>query len=309
MRFFVIEVDLYLLLQSDPSGPEESRQDYQKSLLRKLNERAEVRLTSQGDKVSAEKWVAAIERDDRTEREHRNLELERSTTLTSQKGKCRKIQIFTIWNFISVRERNEEETPLTISALDKRYETVILPINGAATPFHISTIKVSESFFLMAAVCREGNSWFRMFLWLSKANTSIYALTFSIRVVLANKPTRSIKRMSTSKNCKCPTIPREELITMDIIGRTYRASNDKKDDVVPASNNLSHIHKLIVEIQKKFKDQEQERKQMEVRWILGVREKDNQSLVFNRVWSNKMHSSWIQARPILNWKISTFDPV
>jgi len=49
--------------------------------------------------------------------------------------------------------------------------------------------------------------------------------------------------------------------------RTYRASNDKKDDVVPASNNLSHIHKLILEIQKKFKDQEQERKQMEVNTI------------------------------------------
>ena len=46
--------------------------------------------------------------------------------------------------------------------------------------------------------------------------------------------------------------------------RTYRASNDKKDDVVPASNNLSHVHKLLLEIQKKFKDQEQERKQMEV---------------------------------------------
>jgi hypothetical protein len=46
--------------------------------------------------------------------------------------------------------------------------------------------------------------------------------------------------------------------------RTYRASNEKKDDVAPASNNLSHVHKLILEIQKKFKDQEQERKQMEV---------------------------------------------
>jgi nucleosome binding factor SPN SPT16 subunit len=26
--------------------------------------------------------------------------------------------------------------------LDKRYETVILPIHGMSTPFHISTIKV-----------------------------------------------------------------------------------------------------------------------------------------------------------------------
>lgn len=153
---------------------------------------------------------SAIERDDRCEETHRNLELERSTTLTSQKDKCLKIQIFTIWNFISVKEkeRNEEETPLTISALDKRYETVILPINGAATPFHISTIKVSEPFFLTVAVCIEGISWCRMFPWLSKVNTSICALTFSIRAVLANKPMRSIKRMFTSKNCKCPTIRR-----------------------------------------------------------------------------------------------------
>lgn len=46
--------------------------------------------------------------------------------------------------------------------------------------------------------------------------------------------------------------------------RTYRASNDKKDDVAPASNNLSSVHKAILETQKKFKEQEQERKQMEV---------------------------------------------
>ncbi len=42
-------------IQTDPSVPEESRQENQKALLRRLNERAEARLTSQGDKVSAEK--------------------------------------------------------------------------------------------------------------------------------------------------------------------------------------------------------------------------------------------------------------
>jgi hypothetical protein len=42
-------------IKNDPSVPEESRQEYQKTLLRRLNERAETRLTSQGDKVSAEK--------------------------------------------------------------------------------------------------------------------------------------------------------------------------------------------------------------------------------------------------------------
>lgn len=40
----------------DPSMPEESRQENQKVLLRKLNVRAEARLTSHGDKVSSEKF-------------------------------------------------------------------------------------------------------------------------------------------------------------------------------------------------------------------------------------------------------------
>lgn len=43
------------IIQTDQATSEESRQEYQKQLLRKLNERAEVRLTSHGDKVSAEK--------------------------------------------------------------------------------------------------------------------------------------------------------------------------------------------------------------------------------------------------------------
>lgn len=62
--------------------------------------------------------------------------------------------------------------------------------------------------------------------------------------------------------------------------RTYRASNDKKDDVVPASNNLSHIHKLILEIQKRFKDEELERKQMEVDLLSSFkRTQDNLCLI------------------------------
>jgi hypothetical protein len=57
------------------------------------------------------------------------------------------------------------------------------------------------------------------------------------------------------------------LFNYEINFRTYRASNEKKDDIAPASNNLSHVHKLILEIQKKFKEQEQERKQMEVSFL------------------------------------------
>lgn len=69
------------------------------------------------------------------------------------------------------------------------------------------------------------------------------------------------------KNCKHITIRYSYQIFSFLfffLLRTYRASNEKRDDVAPASNNLSHVHKLILETQKRFKDQEQERKQMEV---------------------------------------------
>ena len=86
-------------------------------------------------------------------------------------------------------------------------------------------------------------------------------------------------------------------VNRSISSRTYRASNDKKDDVVPASNNLSHIHKLILEIQKKFKDQEQERKQMEVENLL---ERFSQFFFFSRALLNKMPLFSIQAKSIRN---------
>ncbi|CAF5111929.1 unnamed protein product, partial [Rotaria magnacalcarata] len=109
--------------------------------------------------------------------------------------------------------------------MDKRYETLILPINGAPTPFHISTIK-------NVSLAVEGEY--------------IY-----LRINFFHPG--GIGKQADS-------IDKENVYIKEL---TYRASNDKKDDVVPASNNLSHIHKLILEIQKKYKDQEQERKQME----------------------------------------------
>jgi len=48
-----------------------------------------------------------------------------------------------ILNFILVTDRIKFEIKKNCEfILDKRYETLILPINGTATPFHISTIKV-----------------------------------------------------------------------------------------------------------------------------------------------------------------------
>lgn len=55
-----------------------------------------------------------------------------------------KILIFKILNFIWVSHVKTEirNQNYQYSFVDKRYETLILPINGTPTPFHISTIKV-----------------------------------------------------------------------------------------------------------------------------------------------------------------------
>lgn len=74
-----------------------------------------------------------------------NLELEKLITHTDLKDNCLKILTFKIWNFILVRKNiliNSCES-IILLCLDKEYETVILPINGTPTPFHISTIKVT----------------------------------------------------------------------------------------------------------------------------------------------------------------------
>ncbi|CAF4420830.1 unnamed protein product, partial [Rotaria socialis] len=176
--------------KKDSSAPEESRQEYQKALLRKLNERAEARLTSQDDKVSSE-------------RTRKILNSYKSEGQLPQDPDIQDLKLY----------------------VDKRYETVILPINGVATPFHISTIK-------NVSLAVEGEY--------------IY-----LRINFYNPA--GIGKQADS-------IDKENVYIKEL---TYRASNEKKDDVAPASNNLSHVHKLILETQKKFKDQEQERKQME----------------------------------------------
>ncbi|CAF1184005.1 unnamed protein product [Adineta ricciae] len=176
--------------RADPNVPEESRQEYQKMLLRRLNERAEVRLTSQGDKVSSEKA----------------RKINNSYKSEGQLPQDPDIQDLKLY-------------------MDKRYETLILPINGTPTPFHISTIK-------NVSLAVEGEYIYLRINFFHPGGIGKQA----------------------------DTIDKENVYIKEL---TYRASNEKKDDVVPASNNLSHVHKLILEIQKKYKDQELERKQME----------------------------------------------
>ncbi|CAF3511935.1 unnamed protein product [Rotaria sordida] len=176
--------------RNDSTVPEESRQEFQKTLLRKLNERAEARLTSQDDKVSSE-------------RTRKILNSYKSEGQLPKDPDIHELKLY----------------------VDKQYETVILPINGMPTPFHISTIK-------NVSLAVEGEY--------------IY-----LRINFFNPG--GIGKQADS-------IDKENVYIKEL---TYRASNDKKDDIAPASNNLSHVHKLILETQKKFKDQEQERKQME----------------------------------------------
>jgi len=176
--------------RKDPAAPQESRPEFQKTLLRQLNERAEARLTSKDDKVSAEKA----------------RKVNNSYKSDGQIPQDPDIQDLKLY-------------------VDKRYETVILPINGTPTPFHISTIK-------NVSLAVEGDY--------------IY-----LRINFFNPG--GIAKQNDA-------IDKENVYIKEL---TFRASHDKKGDSTPASNNLNHVHKVILETQKRFRDQEQERKQME----------------------------------------------
>lgn len=48
------------------------------------------------------------------------------------------------------REKEIREMKIFI---DKKYETVIMPVFGIATPFHIATIKVQKCFIFLSTSC------------------------------------------------------------------------------------------------------------------------------------------------------------
>ncbi|CAF1415059.1 unnamed protein product [Didymodactylos carnosus] len=171
--------------------PEETRRVNQKQLLKRLNENAKIRLTSQGGKVSAEK----------TRKINNSY---KSENQLPQDPDIQDLKLF----------------------VDKRYETIILPINGTAAAFHISTIK-------NASLAVEGEY--------------IY-----LRINFFNPGGLGKQNDNFDK---------EHVYIKEL---TYRASNEKKnDDITAPANNLNHVYKLILDVQKKFKDEESERKQME----------------------------------------------
>lgn len=114
--------------------------------------------------------------------------------------------------------------------VDKKYETVILPIFGIPVPFHISTIKnISQSI--------EGDytylrlNFFHPGTTISKTESNMFANNFDATFL-------------------------KEL--------TYRSTNVKEPGEISApSSNLNTAFRLIKEVQKKFKTREAEEREKE----------------------------------------------
>lgn len=113
--------------------------------------------------------------------------------------------------------------------IDKKYETVILPVFGIATPFHISTVKnISTSV--------EGDYTYLRINFFCPGS----ALGRNEGSVFLNPDATFLKEI------------------------TYRASNLKNPgEVVVPSMNLQNAFRIIKEVQKRYKTREAEEKEME----------------------------------------------
>jgi len=110
--------------------------------------------------------------------------------------------------------------------VDKKYETLVLPVYGTSTPFHISTIKnISQSIEGEYTYLRI--NYFHPGATLEKANFANPDMTFLKEI-------------------------------------TYRSSNTKEPGEISApSSNLNTAFRLIKEVQKRFKTREAEEKEKE----------------------------------------------
>lgn len=173
---------------------EEKRQQHQKELAKKLNEEARERLkgmkSDSGDKKVRKSNVSY-----------------KGFSQFPQEGEVRDLKLY----------------------VDRKYETVVLPIFGVPTPFHISTIKnISQSV--------EGDytylriNFFHPGATLGKADGN--------------------------------TFPNADLHFLK--EGTYRSSNTKEPgEISTPSSNLNTAFRLIKEVQKKFKTREAEEREKE----------------------------------------------
>lgn len=175
------------------SSSEEKRKQHQKELAASLNEQARQRLAAQSGGGKEEKVRKS------------NVSY-KSRSMMPNEPEVKDLKIF----------------------VDKKYETVILPVFGIPVPFHISTIKnISQSV--------EGDyTYLRLNFFHPGATMAREGAAF------ANPDATFVKEM------------------------TYRSTNTKEPgEVSPPSHNLNHAFRLIKEVQKKFKSREAEEKEKE----------------------------------------------
>ncbi|CAL1527639.1 unnamed protein product [Lymnaea stagnalis] len=172
---------------------EEKRQQHQKELAQRLNEEARERL--RGIKSGGE---------DKKSRKS-NISYKNPNNFPEE-AECRDLKLF----------------------VDKKYETIVLPIFGNATPFHISTIKnISQSV--------EGEYTYLRINFFHPGST-------------------------LGKNEG--NFPNPDMTFLKEI--TYRSSNTKEPGEISApSSNLNTAFRLIKEVQKKFKTREAEEREKE----------------------------------------------
>ncbi|XP_070574512.1 FACT complex subunit SPT16-like [Ptychodera flava] len=143
-----------------------------------------------------------------------------------QKIKPRKANVSYKHSSLMPKEPDVRELKIYV---DKKYETIILPVFGLATPFHISTIKnISQSI--------EGDYTYLRINFYHPGST--IGKTDSIM------------------------FPQPEATFVKEL--TYRSSNNKvPGEPGPPSSNLSTAFRLIKDVQKKFKTREAEEKEKE----------------------------------------------
>lgn len=180
-------------LRSEHSS-EEKRKQHQKELAQALNEAAKQRLAQQSDGREKEK----VRKSTVSYKNHGQMPRE---------GEVRELKIY----------------------VDRKYETVILPVFGLAVPFHISTIKnISQSV--------EGDYTY-------------------LRINFFH-PGATMGRNEGG------TYPQPDATFVKEV--TYRSTNVKEPGELSApSGNLNTAFRLIKEVQKKFKNREAEEREKE----------------------------------------------
>ena len=185
------------------NNQEHQRREHQKELAKRLNEEAKERILKQKGAVSKEKIRKAVTA-------YRN-----ANQLPYKQSEIQELKIY----------------------VDKGHETVILPIFGVPTPFHISTLKNLSSSV-------EGD-----FTYLR--------LNFFHPGVAVNKVAGAAAAASNEG-----TYLNQDCVYIKEI--TYRATNIKESgEISPPSTNLGLAFKYIKDMQKEYKEKENEEKEKE----------------------------------------------